>query len=74
MEEDVLGLQRVVMGHDVLVCDLCGRSGPDALVERLAGARTIAEPVEYLHLCQDCRDRLERGEIQLDLVVDSEDD
>ena len=74
MEEDVVGLQRVVMGTNTLACDICGRSGPEALVERLAGARNVAEPVEYLHVCQECRDRLERGEIELDPVVDREDD
>lgn len=74
MEEDVVGLQRVVVGHDILECDLCGRSGPEASVERLAGARNIAEPVEFLHVCRDCRDRLERGEIELGPVVENADD
>jgi ribosome-binding protein aMBF1 (putative translation factor) len=70
MEEDVVGLRRVVAGGDFVECELCGRTVPEASVERVAGARNVAEPVEYLQVCEDCRDRLERGEIDLEPIVE----
>lgn len=66
MEEDVLGLKRVVVGQGAEVCELCGTSGAGISVERIEGARGVAEPVEVMRLCRDCRDRLATGEIQLD--------
>jgi ribosome-binding protein aMBF1 (putative translation factor) len=74
MEEDVVGLRRVVGAGDLVECELCGRSVPEASVERVAGARNVAEPVEYLQVCEDCRVRLERGEVDLDPIVESSDE
>lgn len=69
MEDDVVGLQRVVMGQDTLVCELCGQPGAAASMERIEGARSPAGPVEYLRVCRDCRDLVERGEILLDAEI-----
>ena len=66
MEDDVVGLHRVVAGHDTEVCDLCGQAGAAVSMERIEGVRSLAGPVDYLRVCRDCRDLVERGEILLD--------
>ncbi|MFN8664707.1 MAG: hypothetical protein U0075_22705 [Thermomicrobiales bacterium] len=66
MEEDVTGLERAAMGHDTVMCDLCGQPGSELSFERIEGVPGVAEPVEFVRVCRDCRDRLERGEIPLD--------
>jgi hypothetical protein len=69
MEEDVVGLQRVVLGNGMAVCDLCGQAVAAVSIERIQGARSAAEPVEVLHVCRSCREQIERGEGPLDVEL-----
>jgi hypothetical protein len=64
MDEDVVGLQRALMGEDLAVCDLCG--APET---RLSVVRSVAEAGEYLHVCPECRDRIERDELPIDAEI-----
>lgn len=64
MDEDNVGLQRALTGEDPAVCDLCG--APEM---RLSVVRNVAEPGEYVHVCQECRDRMERGEFPIDAEI-----
>ena len=48
------------------VCDLGGQSVAAVSIERIEGARNVAEPVEILHVCRNCREQITRGEIPLD--------
>lgn len=61
MDEDIVGLQRALTGEDVAVCDLCGT--PET---RLSVVRIVAEAGEYVRVCRECRDRLERDDLPID--------
>lgn len=64
MDEDVVGLQRALMGEDLAVCDLCGV--PET---RLSVVRNVAEAGGDLHVCQDCRDRMERDDLPINAEI-----
>ena len=64
MDEDIVGLQRAVTGKDLAVCDLCG--APET---GLSVVRKVAEAGEYVHVCRECRDRMERDELPIDAEI-----
>jgi hypothetical protein len=64
MDEDVVGLQRALTGEDLSVCDLCGRAEMHVSV-----VRNVAEAGEYVHVCRECRDRLERDDLPINAEI-----
>ena len=64
MDEDVVGLQRALTGGDLAVCDLCG--APET---RLSLVRNVAEAGEYVHVCRECRERMERDDLPIDAEI-----
>ena len=66
MDEDVIGLEREISGEEIVVCDFCGQAVPRSSVVRAGGVSGLAEPVEALHACADCRIRIEQEEMPFD--------
>jgi hypothetical protein len=66
MDEDAVGLERALTGEAIVVCEFCGQPVSGSSVGRVEGVRGVAEPVECLHVCQDCRDRIEQDEVPFD--------
>ncbi|MCA9878121.1 MAG: hypothetical protein KC442_10070 [Thermomicrobiales bacterium] len=69
MEVDVAGLQRALTSSETAVCDLCGQPGLVSAAVPLAGAPEVAEPVEYLRVCRECRERLAQGDLPVDAEI-----
>jgi hypothetical protein len=69
IDEETVGQQREVTGETVVACDFCGRPVPRSALVRIAGANGQAEPVEALHVCDDCRARIEEGDVPFDEEV-----
>jgi hypothetical protein len=63
VDEDAVGLERALSGEELVVCDFCGRLVPWTAVIRVEGAPALSEPVEVLHVCNDCRLRIEEEEM-----------
>lgn len=66
MEDDVVGLQRALKSDEMAACDLCGQPRLALAAVHLAGEPDVAEPVEYLRVCPECRERLARGDVPVD--------
>ena len=52
-----------VIGEEVASCDVCGRPVPRALLVPIAGRAALAEPVEELYVCEECRIAIEQDEL-----------
>jgi ribosome-binding protein aMBF1 (putative translation factor) len=63
VDEDSVGLARALTGEDRVICDFCGQPVQASAVVRIEGAPAVSEPVEVLHVCDDCRLRIEQEEI-----------
>jgi hypothetical protein len=66
IDEEIVGQQREITGQSVAICDFCRLPVPRTSLVRVEGASRLAEPVEALHICESCRERIERGEFPLD--------
>jgi len=69
MEDDILGLERELASEEISVCDICGQPLPRSSFMRVAGDRAVAEPVEYLHVCKNCRDHIVEEEVPFEAEI-----
>lgn len=63
MDEDLIGLEREMTGEQLVTCDFCGQLVPRSSLIRIEGRAGMAEQVEALHACGECRRRIAQGEL-----------
>ena len=67
-EERILQKQEIT-GEEVATCDLCGRPVHVSALVKISGVPTIAEPIEELHVCEECWCRIEQEEVPFDAEI-----
>ncbi len=66
VDEDVIGPYRELTGAKLIICDLCRQPVAQAVLIRREGLPGLSEPVDILHVCEDCRARMEQEEVPFD--------
>lgn len=66
VDEDVAGLRRALTGEPMALCDLCGRAVPPSSLVKHSGLASVAEPVEIIHVCAECRARIALDDVPFD--------
>ena len=66
VDDEAVGPQRTVTAAPLAACDLCGQVAPRLSVLRVAGLPGVSEPVEVIHVCDECRLRVEQDEVPFD--------
>lgn len=66
MEEDEIGVQRVIGHREYVACSRCGQPTVASRVEVVAGDALEGQS-EYEYLCPSCRQALAEGEQDLPL-------
>jgi hypothetical protein len=66
VDEEVVGQRSEVTKENLVACDLCGQYVERSSLIRHAGFADVSEPVEVLHVCEDCHTRIEQEEIPFD--------
>jgi hypothetical protein len=69
VDQDVVGIEHVIAGEAVDFCELCGRAMTHASLVRLGGRAHLAEPVEVLRVCAECRAQIEQDEVPFDAEI-----
>jgi hypothetical protein len=66
VDDETIGPERTVTTAYLGTCDLCGQVAPRLTLVRLAGLPGVSEPVEVIHVCEECRLRIEQDEVPFD--------
>jgi hypothetical protein len=69
VDEDVVGIEHVIAGKHVEFCELCGRAVANSSLVRLGGQAHMAEPVDVLRVCAECRTQIRQGEVPFDAEI-----
>jgi len=66
--------RRAIFGTPIGYCDLCGFAVPPAELRQVEGGSMYADDVEPLQLCQQCWERIHKGELDVESLLIEEDE